>query len=399
MRMLFARNSCHGRSFFGMKRGLCWLLALMLWTGTALAAPLENGVPLELTSPSAMLVEAETGTVIFQKNADEKRQVASLTKLMTLLLCFEALQSGDLRLEDEVVVSPQAAGQIGSQALLDSGAAYTVETLLHATIIASANDAACALAEHLAGTESAFAQRMNERAKELGMNDTCYTNATGLPQEGQYTTARDVALLSCEVCRHPEYFTHASVWMDTLTHPSGRTTDLTNTNRLVRFYPDCDGLKTGSADVSKYCLSATAQRDGLRLIAIVLGTPNSQTRFNEARAMLDYGFAGYKRVTVLKRGDLLGRTVPVKLGMQDEVEIAAGRGMSMLLKPGQEKQLSIEIELPDEVQAPVREGDALGIIRVKLGDGVIAKLPAVAHSDVEMPGLLAAFLKLWKNWR
>ena len=369
----FCRKQLPWKEFLCMKRGLCTALAVMLLTGAAWAAPLESGVPVELTSPSAMLVEAETGAVIFEKNADERRQVASITKLMTLLLCFEALENGDIHLEDQVVISPEAAGQIGSQALLDSGAAYPLEAL--------------------------FAQKMNERARQLGMNNTCYVNATGLPQEGQYTTARDVATLSREVCRHQDYFNHASVWMDTLTHPSGRTTDLTNTNRLVRFYPGCDGLKTGSADVSKYCLSATAQKDGLRLIAIVLGTPNSQTRFNEARSMLDYGFAAYRRVTVLKRGDRLGKTVRVKLGMQEEVDIAAGRGMSMLIRPGQEKTLCIETELPDEVQAPVKEGDALGIIRIRLGDSVIARLPAVAACDVDMPGLLAAFVKLLKNWR
>lgn len=382
-----------------MRKMLSAALAMLLCVGTAAAAPLETGVPVELTSPSAMLVEAETGTVIFEKNADEKRQVASVTKLMTLLLCFEALEAGEIHLEDDVTISSEAAGQIGSQALLDAGATYKLETLLHATIIASANDAACALAEHMAGTETAFADRMNARAAELDMKDTYYVNSTGLPDDRQYTTARDVAKLSCEVCRHPDYFTHASVWMDTLTHPSGRTTDLTNTNRLVRFYDGCDGLKTGSADISKYCLSATAQKDGLRLIAIVLGTPNSQTRFNEARAMLDYGFAGYRRVTVLQKGDRLGKSVPVKMGLRDEVEVAVGRGLSMLLKPGQEKQLSIEVELPEEVDAPVAEGDALGVVRVKLGDSIIARLPAVASCDVDMPGLLAAFVRLFANWR
>ena len=382
-----------------MKRWLCLLVGMILLAGCAHAAPLEEGTPVELASPSAMLVEADTGTVIFEKNADEKRQVASVTKLMTVLICLEKLEAGEISLQDELVISPEAAGQIGSQALLDAGAAYSLETLLHATIIASANDAACALAEHMAGSEAGFAELMNQRAKELGMEDTFYVNSTGLPDDAQYTTARDVARLACEVCRHPDYFTHASVWMDTLTHPSGRTTDLTNTNRLVRFYEGCDGLKTGSADVSKYCLAATAQKNGLRLIAIVLGTPVSQTRFSEARAMLDYGFANYRRVAVLQKGDRLGKTVRVKLGMQDEVDIAAGRGMSMLIRPGQEKTLSIETELPDEVQAPVKEGDALGIIRIRLGDSVIARLPAVAACDVDMPGLLAAFVTLLKNWR
>lgn len=382
-----------------IRRFAATLLAALLAAGGALAAPLESGVPVEVSSPSAMLLEAETGTVIFEKNADERRQVASVTKLMTLLLCFESIEAGVISLDDNVTVSSAAAAQIGSQALLDAGAVYPLRTLLHATIIASANDAACALAEHMAGTEEAFAQRMNERAAELGMNDTFYVNATGLPDARQYTTARDVAVLSCEVCKHPDYFTHASVWMDTLTHPSGRTTDLTNTNRLVRFYEGCDGLKTGSADVSKYCLSATAEKNGLRLIAIVLGTENSQTRFNEARAMLEYGFAGYKRVDVLRKGERLGKTVRVKLGLTDGVEAAVGSGLSMLLRAGQEKQLSLEVELPDEVTAPIQAGDALGIVRVKLGDNVIAKLPATAAEDVPMPGLLAGFMMILRNWR
>ena len=376
-----------------------WLLALVLAWGTASAAPLENDVPMELTSPSAMLVEAETGTVIFEKGADEKRQAASITKLMTLLICLEKIEVGEISLKDEITISPAAAAQIGSQALLDAHAVYSLETLLHATIIASANDAACALAEHMAGTEEAFTQLMNERAQELGMTNTFYVNSTGLPDARQYTTARDVALLSCEICRHPLYFEHSSVWMDTLRHPSGRTTDLTNTNRLVRFYNGCDGLKTGSADAAKYCLAATAQKNGFRLIAIVLGTPVSQTRFDEARAMLDYGFANYKRVTLLQKGDRLGKTVRVKLGMQEEVEAAAGSGVSMLIRPGQEKQLSMEVELPQEVEAPVHAGDVLGVVRVKLGDEQVAKLSAVAATDVAMPGMISAFVKLLRNWR
>ena len=382
-----------------IKRWMALLMVWMLCVGSACAAPLETGVPIELTSPSAMLVEAQTGTVIFEKGADERRQVASVTKLMTLLICLEKLEAGEISLEDPVTVSPTAAGQIGSQALLDANATYTLEQLLHATIIASANDAACALAEYMAGTEAAFAELMNQRAQELGMNDTYYVNSTGLPDSAQYTTARDVAVLACEICRHELYFEHASVWMDTLTHPSGRTTDLTNTNRLVRFYDGCDGLKTGSADVSKYCLVATAQKNGLRLIAIVLGTPVSQTRFDEARAMMDYGFASYRRVTLLQTGDLLGKTVRVRLGMQEELEAAAGSGVSMLLRPGQEKQLSLEVELPQEMTAPVAKGDTLGVVRVLLNGEVIARLPAVASQDVGMPGLLEGFVRLFANWR
>ena len=329
--MLF--SEWNGRSFFDMtthcRKGarLCALLLALslvpLGTAAVRTAPLEETVPVEISAPSALLVEAETGTVIFEKNADEQRPVASVTKLMTLLLTFEALQDGSITLEDQVTVSRAAAGQIGSQALLDAGAVYSLKELLKSTIIASANDSAYALAEYLAGTETEFVARMNERAQELGMTDTVYVNCTGLPVQGQHTTARDVALLSCEICTHPEYFSYGAVWMDTLTHPSGRVTDLTNTNRLVRFYEGCDGLKTGSADDSKYCLSCTAEKNGMRLIAIVLGASASQTRFNEVRAMLDYGFSSYKRVTVLQKGDRLGQKVKVHLGMQDEVDAAA----------------------------------------------------------------------------
>ena len=387
----------------GIKRLAAWLLALVAAWGSvgasAAQAPMEDGIPVELTAASAMLLEAETGTVIFEKNADEQRPVASVTKLMTLLLCMEELEAGRLSLEDKVTVSQNAAGQIGSQALLDAGAAYPLKDLLHATIIASANDAAVALAEHMAGTEADFAVLMNQRAQELGMTNTCYVNATGLPVDGQHTTARDVALLACEICRHPMYFDHAAVWMDTLTHPSGRTTDLTNTNRLIRFYEGCDGLKTGSADDSRYCLAATAQKDEMRLIAIVLGVPNSQTRFDEARAMLDYGFAGYRRIHLLNKGDLLGKYAPVHLGMAEQVEAAVGSGVSMLLKAGQEKQLALEVELPQQVEAPVSEGQTIGMVRVLLNGQVIAKVPAVAAQSVGMPGLVEAFLRIGRNWR
>lgn len=386
-----------------IQKGMALLLAAGLLTiapaTMAAAAPLETGTPVEIASPCAILVEAGSGTVIFEKDADAKRQVASLTKLMTLLLTFEELEAGRISLEDDVTISKAAAGQIGSQALLDAGATYKLEDLLKSTIVASANDSACALAEHIAGSEEGFVQQMNQRAGELGMADTYYLNCTGLPMDGQYTTARDVGALSCELSKHPAYYEYASIWMDTLTHPSGRTTDLTNTNRLVRFYEGCDGFKTGSADVSKYCLSATAEKNGMRLIAVILGSATSQKRFDEARAMMDYGFANYKRVQVLRTGELLGRQVPVKMGSSETVDVAVGNGLSMLLRAGQEKQLTLEVELPEEVNAPVEAGETLGMVRVLLDGKVIAKLPAIAATDVRMPGLLEGFYRVLENWK
>ena len=379
-------------------RMLCMALGLLLLAPAALAQPLEEGTPMTLTAPSAILMEAETGTVIFEKNADERRQAASVTKLMTLLLLFERLDEGTITLDDHVTVSPYAAGQTGSQALLDAHAVYPLRDLLKGTVIASGNDSAVALAEYVAGTEESFVALMNARADQMGLKNTHYENCTGLPAAGQYTSARDVAAISREIAKHPGYFDYSSVWLDTLTHPSGRKTDLTNTNRLVRFYKDCDGFKTGSTNEAKYCISATAQRNGMRLIAVVLGVPASQTRFDEARAMMDYGFATYARTQVARKGDLTGVNIPVKMGARDRVEVALGSGLSMLLRAGQGSQLSFETQLPESVAAPVRAGQELGTVRVLLNGRPVAELPAVAAQEVRLPGLLEGFKRLLENW-
>ena len=375
------------------------LTLLLLVPMTAAARPLEEGTPMSLTSPAAILAETSTGAVIFEKNADEKREVASITKLMTALLVLEAIDRGDVKLNDQVQVSQNAAAMKGSQALLDANAAYSLEDLLRTTIMASANDSAVALAEYLCGSEEAFVARMNTRARELGMDDTCYVNCTGYPQEGQYTTARDECTLCCEVAKHPRYTQYSSVWIDKLTHPGGRVTDLTNTNRLVRFYQGCDGFKTGSTDAAKYCLAATAEKNGMRLVAIVLGTPVSQTRFDEARAMLDYGFANYQRIAIANKGDLLGESLPIHGGAADTVELALGSGLSMLMKNGQQSGLKLELALPDYADAPIQQGDILGTVNVLLEGQVIAKLNCVAAADVPRPGFIEGLYRILNNWR
>lgn len=383
-----------------LKRLIALTLAAALWPCLpAQAAPLEKELPVTVTSPAVILAEVSTGTVIFEKNADERREVASITKLMTALLVFEALESGRLALGDTVTVSKTAAAMQGSQALLDAGASYSVEELLKTTVMASANDSAVTLAEHLAGSEEAFVAMMNERAKTLGMDDTHYVNCTGYPKEGQYTTARDVLTLCCEVALHPAYYTYASVWIDKLTHPGGRVTDLTNTNRLVRFYDGCDGFKTGSTDAARYCLAATAEKNGMRLVAIVLGTPTSQKRFDEARAMLDYGFANYQRLTVASKGEMLDRSIPVRGGSAEEVGVMLSTGLSMLLKKGQEKQLHLELTLPESVDAPILQGDVIGTAHVLLGERVVARINCAAASDVPRPGFIEGLYRILDAWR
>ena len=380
-----------------MKTGLAALVtALLLLPGIAQAdeLPMKAEAPITLTSPSAILCEASTGQVIFEKNADERRPVASVNKVMTILLTLEAVDEGRVSLEDQVTVSPRAASMGGSQAFLDAGERYKLRELLKTVIVASANDSAVALAEHLAGTEESFVRLMNTRAEELGLTNTHYANCTGLPAQEHYTTARDVAKLSAQLDLHPIYYRYSTIWMDEIKHRGGRVTSLTNTNRLIRFYPGCDGYKTGSTNEARYCVSATATKEGMRLIAVVLGTPAGQTRFDEARAMLEYGFANVQLVTPIAQGQALDMTVPVRLGGRDEVSVLSGGTCSLLERRGEKNALSLEAALVEKVNAPVYAGDVLGEIRVKRGDEVVAVVPAVAGEDVQLPGMVDALIRI-----
>ena len=380
-----------------MKTGLAALVtALLLLPGIAQAdeLPMKAEAPITLTSPSAILCEASTGQVIFEKNADERRPVASVNKVMTILLTLEAVDEGRVSLEDQVTVSPRAASMGGSQAFLDAGERYKLSELLKTVIVASANDSAVALAEHLAGTEESFVRLMNTRAEELGLTNTHYANCTGLPAQEHYTTARDVAKLSAQLDLHPIYYRYSTIWMDEIKHRGGRVTSLTNTNRLIRFYPGCDGYKTGSTNEARYCVSATAKKEGMRLIAVVLGTPAGQTRFDEACAMLEYGFANVQLVTPIAQGQALDMTVPVRLGGRDEVSVLSGGTCSLLERRGEKNALSLEAALVEKVNAPVYVGDVLGEIRVKRGDEVVAVVPAVAAEDVQLPGMVDALIRI-----
>ena len=380
-----------------MKTGLAALVTALLLLPVIAQAdelPMKAEAPITLTSPSAILCEASTGQVIFEKNADERRPVASVNKVMTILLTLEAVDEGRVSLEDQVTVSPRAASMGGSQAFLDAGERYKLSELLKTVIVASANDSAVALAEHFAGTEESFVRLMNTRAEELGLTNTHYANCTGLPAQEHYTTARDVAKLSAQLDLHPIYYRYSTIWMDEIKHRGGRVTSLTNTNRLIRFYPGCDGYKTGSTNEARYCVSATAKKEGMRLIAVVLGTPAGQTRFDEARAMLEYGFANVQLVTPIAQGQALDMTVPVRLGGRDEVSVLSGGTCSLLERRGEKNALSLEAALVEKVNAPVYAGDVLGEIRVKRGDEVVAVVPAVAGEDVQLPGLVDALIRI-----
>lgn len=379
------------------KKLVCLALCLTLCALPAGAAELSEGAmeekaPMTLPCVSAMLLEPESGQIIFEVNADEKRPVASVVKIMTILLTVEAEEAGRLSLTDPVSISENAAGMGGSQVLLDPGETQTVDTLLKSTIVGSANDAAVALAEHIAGSVPLFVDRMNERASQLGMKDTWFVNATGLPAEGQHTTARDVARMAAELVKHPTYFRYSTVWLDEVVHNSGRTTTLTNTNRLIRLYDGCDGLKTGSTKEAGYCMAATAVRGGMRLIAVVLGAPSGSERFDAAKQMLDYGFAGYRHYPVAEKGARIRGELPVRGGRADSVALELGEDLTLLLKKGEESLVSLEPSLPESIDAPVDRGERVGSVDVLLGERLVARLPVVAADEV--PGQ-----SFWDGWR
>ena len=334
---------------------------------------------LELSSPSALLMEKATGNVLYAAEEHEVREPASITKVMTLLLTMEAIDSGTLSYDDVVTGSAHAASMGGSQIWLKEGEQMTVRDLLKAVCIVSGNDAAVALGEHLAGSEEAFVERMNKRAQELGMNDTHFVNCTGLPADGHVTSAYDIALMARElILHHGNIRQFTTVWMDSLRDGASM---LVNTNKLIRFYDGATGLKTGSTDSAKSCLCATAERDGMELIAVVLKAPTSDDRFEDAKALLNYGFANYALLTVTP--DTALTPLPVTLGERETVQPVLTQDNTLLLDKARASNLTQTLDLPERVTAPVIKGDALGELVLTDADGVtVATLPLLAGEDV-----------------
>ena len=371
-----------------MKRVLPILLAIMLLLSTAHAAP----AGLQLNAGSAILMEKETGSVLYESNAHEKLEPASVTKVMTLLLIMEALDSGRITKDDMVTVSAYAASMGGSQVFLEEGEQMSVHEMLKCVAVSSANDAAVAMAEHLAGSESAFVEKMNARAGELGMTDTHFSNCTGLPISDHYTSAHDIALMSRQlILHHPEIRTYATIWMDTIRNGAF---GLSNTNRLVRFYPGATGLKTGFTDSALYCLSATAERDGMELIAAVMKSPTSDDRFQAAKTMLDYGFANYSLTTV--HPDQALPPVDVLLGTANQVQPRLEQECRMLLSRDSAGQITTQITLAENVEAPVEAGQRLGEMTVCVNGEVRQTVPIVAAEAVDrlsLPGIFSQLLR------
>ena len=364
-----------------MKHRMTALLLALLLTLTPL--PVRAAEPeaagLDVTAPAAVLMERATGTLLFEKNAHEALPPASVTKVMTLLLVLEALDEGRIGWDDTVTASEAAAAKGGSQIYLEPGEGLPLREMLKSVAVASANDCACALAEHVAGSEAAFVDIMNRRAAELGMADTHFVNCTGLDDgpdaDTHRTSAHDIALMSRALLAHDEIRDYTTIWMDSVR--DGRF-GLANTNKLIRFYPGATGLKTGYTSRAGYCLSASAERGGVEYIAVVLDCASSADRFSDAKVLLDYGFANYALVTP----EAETATVPVRLGMAPEAEAVLQDAGPLLLPKGDAARAEQEVELTESVEAPVEAGQRLGTLRIRSGEAVVAELPLVAAAPV-----------------
>ena len=377
---------------------LCILLPLMASTALAEEAPkTAGGTDLAPSARSAILMDADTGTVIFEKNSHDQLPPASITKIMTMLLTIEAIDSGKLKLTDKVRTSEYAASMGGSQIFLEPGEEMTVDDMLKGIAMASGNDASVAMAEKIAGSEEAFVQQMNERAKELGMKDTHFANCNGLPVENHYSSAHDIALMSRELLKHSGITKYTGAYQDYLRKDTEKPFWLVNTNKLVRFYSGADGLKTGYTSEAKFCLSATAMKDGLRTVAVVLGEPNTKTRNAEVSSMFDYAFGQYTMKPLYKAGDQLG-SLKIEKGEVAELPLTATQNYSVLMRKGAKSdEFRHELLMAKEVKAPIKAGQSVGKLVVYQGNEVIKEFDIQAPQDVNKAGWWKLFKRTTSN--
>lgn len=366
--------------------------AIPTWSNSIeVMAKIENKVDLNIDSESAILMDEDTGTILYTKNEHEKLRPASVTKVMTLLLAMEALEEGDIKLDDKVPCSERARKMGGSQIWLAENEELTVNEMIKAICVVSANDCSVAMAEFIGGTEEVFVQKMNIRAKELGMNDTTFKNCHGIDEDGHLTSAYDIAIMSRELSKnHPEIHNYTKIWMDTLR--DGKS-ELVNTNKLVRFYSGCTGLKTGSTSLALFNLSATATRNDLKLIAVVMRGPTSQKRFDDAKKLLDYGFANFSNKVIVNKGEEITK-VDIKKAKQKEISVVAEQELKVLLNKSDESKIQTEIILDENIVAPLEYLEKVGVQKCYLNNELIGEVDLVTSSQVEKKKLENFFAEI-----
>ena len=352
-----------------------------------------------ITSKSALLMDYSTGKIIFSQNENERFAPASLTKIMTLLITMESIDNSRINLEDKVYVSKNAASIKGSTAFLDDGESQTVENLIKAVAVRSANDASVALAEYILGSEEAFVKYMNERASQLGMNNTNFTNASGWPDANLYSTAFDVGIMSRELMKHDKVYKYLSIYMEDLAVGRSKSSiqQMVNTNRLIKDYEGANGIKTGSTSEAGYCVSGSAIRDELHLIAVIMGGQDSKVRFDEAKSLLDYGFANFESLRIGKSGDLIA-TLPIEKGSADFVEIVLERESLVLLPKGKKANMEKSYNHPESIKAPVKSGEVVGEMIVTIDGTEVDRVNLVSNMEIKRGNYISILKKTMKNF-
>ena len=379
------------------KKAACILLISLLVC--LIIKPVTAQSQLEIKAPSAVLMDAGTGTVLFEKNPHEKMEPASITKIMTMIIAFEAIESGKVKLSDTVRVSERAWKTGGSQVFLGPGEEQTLETLLKCIVIASANDASMAVAEHIGGSVEGFVKLMNEKAKQLGMENTNFTNPHGLSSPEHYTTAYDIALMSEELVKCPMFFKWSTVWMDYLEHTDKKrdATMLANTNKLLGKYEGMDGLKTGFHNKAGHCFAGTAKRGDFRLISIVLNAENSNKRFEESIKLLDYGFGHYDSIKVVEKGMVL-KTVQVEKGHIKDVNVIVPNDVNLLVEKGKEEDISTKFDVPDKLFAPLRKDQVVGTLEIEQNGKAVKTVNLVASEDIVKANFIEMLKRVFSKW-
>ncbi len=377
---------------------LC-ILAFAIFCGSmqGLVRFVKASDEVDITSKSAILMEYDSGEILYTKDETAHLPVASMVKMMTILLALEELDCGNVSLNTLITTTENASSMGGSQVFLDPYVDYTFEELLKSVIMASANDASVALAEYFSGNEKAFVNRMNKRAKELGMTDTNYVNCTGLPAAEQYSSAKDTAILLKEILKHEVYHNYSTIWMDELVHPSGRTTELVNTNRLIRYYEGCDGGKTGSTNEAGCCLGASAKRGDMRLISVVVGASNSKTRFNESALLFNYGFANFESEKLVDSSSAISN-ISVTKGKVASVDVFAEEDFSAVVKKGNTSGWEVSVDVLDCIKAPTKSGEQVGEATITKDGNIIKKIPIIIKEDVQHLSYLETAHKIVEAW-
>lgn len=384
-----------------MKKYLCLFGAAIAFgcaTVTGTARAVASADELDVTCKAAYLCDCDSGTKVYAKNETKRLPIASMCKIMTLLLSFEAVDEGCISYDEQITIGENASGMGGSQVFLQTNLSYSAAELMKTVAVCSANDSCVALAERIAGTESAFVDKMNKRAKELGADNTLFANCTGLPKEPQYSCAKDVSVMLRELLKHQKYFEFSKIWLEDFAHPDGRTTRITNTNKLIRFYEGCDGGKTGYTSEAGFCLAATAKRGDTRLVSVVIGSDQSQKRFSESKAMLNYAFNCYENKKILEAGKAIERKLPVKGSKISEVDICAEKNLSAFVRKGEAGGLSVDYQIPDEAKAPIAKGDCVGEAHL-FRDGIeIARTRLICMQSVDRLSWWEAMREGARNW-